>query len=184
VMPGQTFRSARISLAEYRLDGSRLRLRAQSGSARSEAADLLSQMIKRETQTDYFALYPGRVAKQNADGTLEVKIDSPRIPGMSKLPIRHGIPGVTAIEVATGARVLVGFEGADPSRPFACLWEGANSMTRLRVGGVLEVDGTEAVAIASGVETRLRAIEMWGPSVTPPLTPAPATIASESLFAK
>lgn len=181
VSPGDTFRSVRISEVEYRLSGSALRLIAKTGAAKNEAGAALSNLIKRETQTDYFALYPARVAAQNADGTLEVKLDSPAMPGMSKLPIRHGLPGVTSIEVQTGARVLVGFEGAQPSKPFACLWEGADNMTRIRLTGVLEVGGDGAVALASPIST-------WATSVESRLTTlgapgaGPVGLESASIF--
>jgi hypothetical protein len=56
------------------------------------------------------------------DGTLELRPDNPRVPGLSKVPLRLGVPGVRVI-VLPGARVLVGFEGGDPSRPVASLWE-------------------------------------------------------------
>jgi hypothetical protein len=190
VLPGETFRAARISAAEYTLDGSKLRLKAKSGSTRDPLAEKFANIIKRETQTDYFALYPARVVRQNADGTIDVKVDSPKMPGMSKLPIRHGVPGVTALEVATGARVLVGFEGAQPSKPYAALWEGASTLTRIRYGGVHEFDGTEAVALESAVaswcssaNTAITAALTAAGSPAPP--PGPLTdAASESLFAK
>jgi len=188
VSPGDTFRSVRISEVEYRLNGGSLRLIAKTGAAKNEAGAALSNLIKRETQTDYFALYPARVVAQNVDGTLEVRLDSPAMPGMSRLPIRHGLPGVTAIEVQTGARVLVGFEGAQPSKPFACLWEGAGNMTRIRLTGVLEVGGTEAVALESAIaswcssaNTAIAAALTAAGSPAPP--PGPLTgAASESLF--
>lgn len=151
VLPGQTFRGSRINEAEYRLTGGSLRLMAKTGETRSELAKVLGGLIKGETQTDYFALYPARVVGQNADGTIEVKCDSPKMPGMSKLPIRHGLCGVTAIEVQTGARVLVGFEGAEPSKPYAALWSGDDKMTRTRITGVLEVGGDGAVALADPI---------------------------------
>ncbi len=73
-------------------------------------------------RVDWYAWYPARVLGQSEDGTLELRPDNPRVPGLSKVPLRLGVPGVRVI-VLPGARVLVGFEGGDPSRPVASLWE-------------------------------------------------------------
>lgn len=82
---------------------------------------------------DYHALYPCDVVKQNADKTLELQPDNPRIPPMSKVPIRLGIPGAT-VTIEEGARVLLGFAGGDPNRPIASLWE-SSTITVLTING-------------------------------------------------
>jgi hypothetical protein len=103
---------------------------------------------------DYLALYPSRVVSQNGDGTLELQPDDPRLPGLSNVPVRLGIPGTT-VEVQAGARVLLGFEAGDPARPVATLWEGgplakltvvAASELHLNGGTVLLKDGGTPVA--------------------------------------
>jgi hypothetical protein len=96
---------------------------------------------------DYFALYPSKLVSQNSDGTLELKPDDSRLPGLSKVPIRYGIPGVT-VKVASGARVLVGFEGGDPGSPVATLWE-LGSVTEMTIDASTDIKvngGTQAVA--------------------------------------
>jgi hypothetical protein len=102
---------------------------------------------------DYFALYPARVAKQNATKTLELVPDDSRLPQLSNVPIRLGIPGTT-VEVAADARVLVGFENGNPNQPVATLWE-ASGLVKL-VFGALEND---AVAMAAKVEAQLAALK-------------------------
>lgn len=83
-------------------------------------ASFIEQVMGR---VDYHALYPCRVVSQNADGTLELKPDTDKMgPGLSRVPIRLGLPGV-AVKVKAQARVLLGFEGGDPQRPVATLWE-------------------------------------------------------------
>jgi hypothetical protein len=71
---------------------------------------------------DYLALYPAKVVADNGDNTLELVPDDARLPAPSRVPMRLGLPGVT-IKVATGSRVLLGFEGGSPSHPVALLWE-------------------------------------------------------------
>lgn len=80
---------------------------------------------------DHLALYPARVVQQRGDGTLDLVPESDAVPSCQGVPIRYGIPGVTA-EIAAGSRVLLGYEGGDPARPYACLWE-SGSVTALRV---------------------------------------------------
>lgn len=82
---------------------------------------LLEIIDSRLSRTDYHAHYPARVEGQNADGSLELKPDDTKLPGMGNVPIRLGVPGIT-VKVKTGARVLVGFEGGDPKAPIATLW--------------------------------------------------------------
>lgn len=74
-------------------------------------------------RVDYLALYPCRVVSQNADGTLELKPNTDKMgAGLSRVPLRLGLPGVT-VKVKNQARVLLGFEAGDPQRPVATLWE-------------------------------------------------------------
>lgn len=71
---------------------------------------------------DYLARYPARVVSQDGHGKLELKPDDARIPGISGVPIRVGVPGLQ-VEVPPGSRVLLAFECGDPSRPVAEIWE-------------------------------------------------------------
>jgi hypothetical protein len=89
----------------------------------------------------YHRLYPATVQRQDTDGTLDLYPEDPAIQGtgLSKVRIRHGLPGVT-VKVPTGANVLLGFENGDPAKPYAALW---NS------GSVTEIvfdNGTQAIA--------------------------------------
>jgi hypothetical protein len=86
---------------------------------------------------DYDALYPAKVIAQDAQGRLDVRPDTARLPDLAAIPIRYGIPGVKAT-IAANARVLIGFEARDPRRPIAYVWESA-SVTKL------EIDGTEII---------------------------------------
>lgn len=82
--------------------------------------------------TDYHAMYPARVESQNDEGNLDVVPDDSRLPGMTNVPIRYGIPGVTA-SVKTGSRVIIQFEGGNPQKPVATVWD-ASAVEYLIVG--------------------------------------------------
>jgi hypothetical protein len=102
------------------------------------------------SRLDYLALYPSRVVSQNGDGTLELQPDDPRLPGLSGVPVRLGLPGTT-VEVQAGARVLLGFEAGDPARPVATLWEGG-PLAKLTVVAATElhVDGGSELHLTAG----------------------------------
>jgi hypothetical protein len=95
-------------------------------------------------RVDYHALYPARVVKQHADGTLDVLPEGTRLGPLSSVPIRLGIPG-SRIDVS-GGRVLIGFEGGDPDRPIATLWDTATGVTIHINGG-----GTHVAKVGSSV---------------------------------
>lgn len=75
----------------------------------------------------FSGIYRCTVVAQNADGTLQLQPDDERIAGagLDKVPIRYGMPGWKAT-VGKGAVVRVGFDGGDPSQPWAGLWEDGN----------------------------------------------------------
>lgn len=102
---------------------------------------------------DYLAMYPARIAAQQAVAPylVDVQPDDKRLPGLQGVPLRLGIPEATA-QVALGSRVLVGFENGDPAKPYAAAWDAA-SLTTLTIGG-----GADYVALATLVKAELQAI--------------------------
>ena len=83
----------------------------------------------------YAGVWPGRVVSQGGDGTLEVQPDDPRIPGLTGVPIRYGLPG-TKVLVPSGARCRVGFEGGDPSAPYAFGFDEDADFTEITIGSL------------------------------------------------
>lgn len=71
---------------------------------------------------DFRAHYPSKVIGQNADGSLELQPDDTRLPTLSRVPLRLGIPGVT-VKIAAGSRVLLFFEGGQPDGQAAALFQ-------------------------------------------------------------
>lgn len=88
----------------------------------------------------FHKLYPATVQFQNQDGSVEVLPDDEEIRGTGLRAVpRPGLPG-TDINVAAGARCLVGFAEGDPGKPFIAEWEG-NGLASVRLG-----HGTRPVA--------------------------------------
>jgi hypothetical protein len=128
---------------------------------------------------DYLAAYPAKVVAQNADGTLELQPDDVRLAGYSKVPIRYGIPGLSA-QVAAGARVLLEFAGADPTKPVATVWESASVTSITHNGTTINLGGSaglQGVGLGGNIRTELDAIwsAIFGGHVHPGVTAGGAT---------
>lgn len=100
--------------------------------------DSLAVVARRESaRFDYCALYPAEVQAQRSDGTLDLKVAGDSLVAPPSVPIRVGVPGLT-VKVVPGARVLLGFEGGDPSQPYAALWS-ADSLQELTITASVKV---------------------------------------------
>lgn len=140
---------------------------------RTELARFVATVTRR---LDAAILHPATVIAQADDDSLELALDAGApVPSLVGVPIRHGLPGVTSVRVAPGARVRVGFEGADPSRPFAALWDAAAAV-RVTVGG-----GTRGAAREGhAVRVTIPAGAVLVPSPTGPVpNPLPLTLSGE-----
>lgn len=136
-------------------------------------------LVRRLTaRIDYLALYACRVVAQNTDLTLELQPDDARIPSLSAVPIRHGLPGVT-VRVAAGARVLLAFENGDPSKPVATLWDSASVEEIVFAGGTKKV-AREDDEVSLGTFAYTPGVSLvWVPpgSVEPvPILPTPTPV--------
>lgn len=103
-------------------------------------------------RTDALALYPATVLRDHGDMTVDARADSDALPDLVRVPVRLGLPGATA-RVREGARVLVGFEGGDETRPYAAL-HGAADLERL------EVRTAEAAVTLEGARVTVEAPEV------------------------
>ena len=134
--------------------------------------EALEAFIRRVTsRLDYCALYPARVAKQNSDGSLELVPDDERLPGLSRVPIRYGLPGARAT-LEADSRVAIGFENSDPSRPVVVFWEqGAVSRLELTASEIVLNGGSAKVArVGDDV-----AVDLSGTTLTGTIGGSPAT---------
>lgn len=187
--PGTTFQGQALEVVVHRLSAGKLRSEGHLTSAGSALRKFLGHIRR---NIDYTRLYPARVSSQNLDGTLVVVPDAGKLKGqgLDKVPIRHGLPGVTVRSVPSGARVRVGFEEGNPSQPFACLWDedtGAATVEIIFHGLLLRL-GSESASQPVPLGT---ALLQWlnahthptgvGPS-GPPVVPADPSLLSTQAF--
>jgi hypothetical protein len=92
---------------------------------------LLKALYKalRLERLDYLAMYPATVIRDHGDLHVDLEADDPSIGQLTRVPIWLGLPGVTAMTVANGSRVLLGFHQGHPDKHFADLWRGLRSIT-------------------------------------------------------
>lgn len=76
---------------------------------------------------DFLALYPAEVLLDHGDMHLDLRPDDPRFPQLVRVPLRVFLPGAY-VRVKSGSRVLLGFEGGNPERPVAYLWEAGGTV--------------------------------------------------------
>lgn len=108
----------------------------------------------------YLRNYESVVQRQHEDGSVDLLPDDPvvRGTGLSRVPIRHGLPGVT-VKVVVGARCLLGYEGGDPQKPYAHLWDptaieeisfDGGTASIARMGDAVAVSWPPAVMVLNG----------------------------------
>lgn len=146
LIPGVTLNGRRISKVEH-LISEKIRTTAWFGDSADDPLTAIEGIIRHLTaHIDYYAQYPARVVAQNSDDSLEVIPDDSRLPGLSRVPIRYGVPGIKA-KIAPGGRVAVEFAAGNPEKPVATVWESA-SVLKLEISAAQVVFNNGAMPIA------------------------------------
>jgi hypothetical protein len=79
---------------------------------------------------DYQARYFARVDAQRSATRVDVTPEDPRMPKMANVLLMTGTPGAGALFNAAGARVLVGWSGGDPEKPYAEAFDQGETVVR------------------------------------------------------
>jgi hypothetical protein len=88
---------------------------------------------------DYFAFYRATVQAQSSDlATVDVQPDDARLPGMTGIGIRPGLPG-TKVKIPNGVSVMIGFMGGSPRLPYVATWDSGSGVTEVQIGGTRKV---------------------------------------------
>jgi len=139
VQPGQTFGGKRVSrVSTATIDGGGLRqeILFESANGGSRVSEDFQALVEKQVghRIDYSRLYPSRVVRQSADGSLDVLPDDPVIRGngLNGVPIKHGIPGVK-VTVPPGGKINLYFEAGDPKLPCCSLWADGSSVTSIEL---------------------------------------------------
>jgi len=98
----------------------------------------------------YLRNFECTVERDHGDQTLDLLPDDERVrgTGLSRVPIRHGLPGVS-VRVVTGSRVLLGFADGDPRKPYASLWHRGSIEELAFDGGAASVARVGDVVVCS-----------------------------------
>ena len=151
LLPGTTLGSdqVRIDRVEHRIERDSVRTFAwvprDNRLGAGGEADTTAPRLDRDfaavgrgamTPFDFLALYAGTVKGQKAQ-TFQVQPDDERLPIMSDLPVRNGIPGME-VTVSPGAQILIGWRNGDPREPYCALWGGGASDPTTKI--TLKVD--------------------------------------------
>lgn len=138
----------------------------EGGTLLAALERLLGRLTRR---VDYTALWPARVVAQRGDGTLDLVPDSPRVAPCQGVPYRT-LRGLS-VEVSAGARVLLGYEGGEPSRPYALAWEiGSATAVRVNGGSTRAAREGDSVSVTLPIGALIPPASPGGPLPAAPLT--------------
>lgn len=153
--PGVTFLGQQIALVRHRIRQSAIRTEVSIVGSPGTVFERIFKPLRQAI--DYSRLWPARVVSQRANGKLELDPDDARfkgLGGLDQVPIRPGIPGTT-VTVPKNTRVRLGFDGGDPTRPFAALWD-VGAVTLVVIG---DTGNADSVALNSKVEAQLQRLK-------------------------
>ena len=152
-------------------------------------ADLAAFIRWVTRDTRYHRSYACSVQGQDASGLLDLYPDDESIrgSGTSKVPIKHGLPGVK-VKVSVGSRVMMNFENGDPRKPFASLWDNGGTQIEISVGASPLNNARQGDMIALTIPVVPAAPPAGAgfliapTAVQPPGTPAPPTAIPLTLY--
>jgi hypothetical protein len=130
----------KVNRVEHQLSADKIRSHVWTeipGEDRGLAGGVATIVRQEISGVDYFTLYDAKIVSQSSDGlTVDVRPGDARLPGMSKVPLRNGVAG-TICKVAPGTFVRVGWDRGNPSMPYACLWQGGETVTEIDMDAAL-----------------------------------------------
>ncbi len=173
ILPGTSIGSQYISLVEHSVQAGAVETVVswetaptdEDRATRAERA-IFTHFVAR---FEWLGVWSAKVVKQNANGTLELQMDDPAMPGLTQVPMQFGLPGIVAV-VPSGTRVRVEFAGGDPGQPEVRAFE-AGAPVHISFVGTDNRFGSDnaskALALADAVKAQLDALSGAFSSWTP-----------------
>lgn len=149
LLPGTTIRDVQARTIVHTLDESGIQTQVFYGK-HERARGAFDRLVARALpQLDLLARYEARVVAQSpVDDTLELFPVDVRIPPLSSVQLLVPAPGFRVL-VAPGARVLLGWDGGDPSKPYAeAFGRTAGATTKLEVTATAIVFNAGTMGVA------------------------------------
>jgi hypothetical protein len=161
IYAGETFSERKVESVKYEITSAGLRATIEFDGGRSLEKQFEGAIKRITGDSQYKAPLAAQVVRQNADGSVELKVFSDKIPHMSKVPLRLGLPGCN-VTVQGGIRGVVEFEDGDPRKPVFTSWESgqADKVDLIELG-----DADDFVALKLDIDAIWDAISAAG--VTP-----------------
>lgn len=158
ILPGTTLAGVgQINRVVHAVDSSTVRSRVQLTvpGGRGPAAAIKALVTAATAAFDYCALYQAKVISQSGN-TVDVQPTAANLPGLSRVALRHGLPGVS-LTVAPGCSILVGWDGGNPASPYACLWGGGEQVIELDIAanGNISLSANGAATLKGATATKL-----------------------------
>ncbi len=138
IMPGVDVDGVgKVARVEHSIDANRIRTHIWTDMPNSERGmyEAIASIVRQEIAgIDYFTLYDAKIVSQSSDGTtVDLQPGDMRLPGMSKVPLRNGV-AATVCKVSPGTFVRIGWDRGNPSMPYACLWQGGETLSSMAIG--------------------------------------------------
>lgn len=163
--PGTVVDGQRVGLVVQRVGRAELWAVAEGSTSRDRLAGALRSVVRAAVTQRPLAWYRGRVVSQSGQ-TVDVRLDDASMPGLARVQLWHGLPGVQ-VQVPAGLGVLVAFAGDGWSTPVAALWEPGESVDQIQIAG-----GTARVAReGDSVDIGQLTVSMVGPNPALQFTP-------------
>lgn len=183
LLPGTTLAGRRVSRVEHVIGAEGVRSivwfeDTETGAAPSadRLKDAFSAAVRSAAGLDFNALYWARVIAQRGS-TIDVEPENPTIakflPSEGGVPLLMPAPGATVAMAATG-RVLIGWSGSDPARPYAIGYDAntvatelvLNVITSLILGGEAGAEPViKGTSFASALSTFLFALTTYAGAI-------------------
>lgn len=142
IVPGCTIDGiGKIGRVEHTIEAGKIRTRVlvYMGAEERGIRGAVAAMVRQEISgIDYYTFYDAKVQSQSDDGsTVDLQPVDTRLPGMSRVPLRWGLPGVVA-KFAPGTMMRLGWDRGNPQYPYACLSQGGETVTQIQIAGTGE----------------------------------------------